>query len=277
MMRKILICCFCFLVVSVCVDAHYMGYNDTGIIKITASSPKTIESHIRLKEGGVIAANDPESGYHELVTVTSGDTMDLDDDLIAGGTRTGDTWYYVGIAADSDGVEPPRLVAGTQYDTPGSLTQSDLPTGYELFASLGTVRSGWIRTDGSSNLYEQEWDGNRNVIPSLRWRQDYRDLLEISSNSSPSQLDLSDVVPPAEVTVGAVTQQPDDARLGIHNSSDMEANSSQSWARTAGQANANGVVKIHNIENQTIWYAIDLYSSGTVRIRNITQWEVTGN
>ena len=156
------------------------------------------DSVIRLREGGVIAANDPNSGYHELVTVTSGDTMDLDDDLIAGGTRTGDTWYYIGIAADSDGVEPPRLVAATQYDTPGSLTQADLPTGYELFASLGTVRSAWIRTRGDGSLLKQIFNTNGIVL----WDDiggDYFNIL-LNTSSVPengtNSVDMSRQVPP---------------------------------------------------------------------------------
>lgn len=155
------------------------------------------DSVVTAEVGGVICASTPDGSYYEQVVLGDGDTMDLDADLINGSTRTANQWYELAVIADSDGVEPTKLVAYDSTSTPQS--SADLPTDYELFASLSQPRSGWVRTDGSSNLYEQDWSKN-----GFKWEhyiyEDQSGILNtVESPTSTTQYDVSNYVPPVRV------------------------------------------------------------------------------
>lgn len=160
--------------------------------------------------GGKIYVSEPNGDTNP--TVVRLDAADTAFDITTSGTgglingsgAAANTWYECGVVADSEATNNPAMVCWTHTSSTDSTPTSsaDLPTGYELFRSLGPTKTWWLRTDGSSNL--RGFDHNAAALMSFTDTA-LENIGNVVDDGSPptsaTPLDVSGFVPPGKYTL----------------------------------------------------------------------------
>lgn len=174
------------------------GYIEPGALTISNNSTDT--DHDIDVTGGEVAVHDFSGSWSvvDMPDETPAFQIDTtgDDGLINSSSLSADTWYELGVIADSSGSNSPSVVGYTDANRPTA--SSDLPSGFDLFRAMGTPgRTWWVRTNGSSNIrafnhYADGW---------LEWAESElgnfsRLLNTTSAPTSNSTVDASSQMPP---------------------------------------------------------------------------------
>lgn len=241
------------------------GYLEPGTLTISNNS--TDSDHDIDVTGGAVGVHDFSGNWRvvELADETPAFQIDTtgDDGLINGSSLTADTWYELGVIADSSGSNSPSVVGYTDANRPTA--SSDLPTGFDLFRAMGTPgRTWWIKTDGSSNILAFHHNGS-----GVYWTEDtLASFSNLFSDTSPTtdqdvSTDISSQAPPTKSNIHLnatliKVSSAGAAELG------MSSETLGAWeaAHTVIRAPANGEnqtgIPIFGIEGQTMHH----YASG---------------
>jgi hypothetical protein len=257
---------------------------------LVISNNSTDSDHDIDVDGGRVWVNDDSGGSFDSDS-SSGQLVTLADEspafqidttgdngLINTSSLSADTWYELGIIADSSGSNSPSVVGYTDANRP--TVSGDLPTGFDLFRAMGTPgKTWWVRTDGSSNILSFKSNSNGKITWTPTTLNGFSNLFFTSSPNSSETVDLSNQMPPtkADVKFSAfqlASNANGSAQLNAHNESMSATVNGQTFLNAPTQRDVVTTAVINKIETQTLHLFFDNISNiEDVIVRKISAFE----